>query len=189
MFLILRTPRLNNFWFVSYLVLLVAFVTIAIGGRGFSLLGSAHTHIAVSNHGATQEQAYGSANERHVRSRPSHVRGHEQRHEYAMQLQSAHAANAITANGRAKQHDHGFVALHQHASDITAKWLNETAHAASTVIDQDNENTAFNFIALPSYWVGLTGIKLLQNLISHAFKSPTSAINKRIERPPMNRYL
>ena len=191
------SARPNRLRFFTCFVLLVVFGILAISGRAVNLISSAHIHKGAAAQSLASKQDYEHAHgqdHKHANghpsiARPSRERGHEKRHEIAMQLQSAEAAREIAAKTLSQRHDHSFIALHQHASDPSAKWVDEIAHGIGTAIEQDSENSAHNLIAIPSYCVGFIAIKPAQAVASQAVKSPTSAIKKRIERPPINPIL
>ena len=173
MFLRLRSPRPTLFGLFTCLVLLAAFAVLAVSGRMTNLIGSAHTHvaagvIAADNHRDAPAQQY--------EHRQSHERGHELRHQRAIESQ----------NHPARSHDHRFVALHQHNSDASAQWVDEAAHAASAGIDQDRENTSVNFIDLPPCCASITRMPNIQRVSAQVLQKPTAITSERIERPPMN---
>ena len=174
MLLRFRSRQLTRFGLFVCLALLVAFTMLAVSGRATSLVGSAHWHLATSDVVTTQNQVH--EHKQTPEHLQSHERGHELRHHRAMQSRSV----------AAESHDHRFVALHQHASDKSAKWVDEAAHAASSIIDKDNEKASLIFIVVPALCANFKRVPSLQRVCASVPQKPTSITGERIERPPMN---
>ena len=174
MLLRFRSRQLTRFGLFMSLALLVAFTMLAISGRATSLVGSAHWHLATSDVVTTENQTH-EPNLQPER-RQSFERGHELRHHRAMQSRSI----------AAESHDHGFVALHHHTSDNSAKWVDEAAHAASSIIDKDSEKASLIFIVVPALCADFNRVPSIQRVSTSAPQKPASITGERIERPPMN---